>query len=109
MVAKSYPTLTIPRTEACQAPLSMGFSRQEYWSGLPFPPLGDLPSPGTEPGSPALQADSLPIKPQGKPLSIFIFIYLPGYASLTCSMWDLDPQPGLKPRPPALEMQSLNH
>ena len=42
-----------PWTVACQAPLSMGFSRQEYWSGLPFPPLGDLLNPGTEPTSPA--------------------------------------------------------
>ena len=46
-----------------QAPLSMGFSRQEYWSGLPFPPPGDLPNPGIEPGSPALQLDSLPFEP----------------------------------------------
>ena len=45
---------------AHQAPLSMGFSRQEYWSGLPYPSPGDLPDPGIEPGSPALQADSLP-------------------------------------------------
>ena len=44
---------------ACQAPPSMGFSRQGYWSGLPFPPPGDLPDPGTEPGSPALLVDSL--------------------------------------------------
>ena len=44
----------------------MGFSRQEYWSGLPFPSSGDLPNPRTEPGSPALQADSLPSKPPGK-------------------------------------------
>ena len=44
-------------TVACQAPLSMGFSRQEYWSGLPFPSPGDLPDPGIEPGSPALWAD----------------------------------------------------
>ena len=44
---------------ACQAPLSMGFSRQVYWSGLLFPSPGDLPKPGIEPGSPALQADSL--------------------------------------------------
>ena len=44
---------------AHQAPLSMGFSRQEYWSGLPCPPPGDLPDPGIKPGSPALQADSL--------------------------------------------------
>ena len=45
----------------------MGFSRQEYWSGLPFPPPGDLPDPGIEPRSPALQADSLPPELQGKP------------------------------------------
>ena len=47
-------------TVACQAPLSMGFSRQEHWSGLPFPSPGDLPNPEIEPGSPELQADSLP-------------------------------------------------
>ena len=47
-------------TVAYQASLSMGFSRQEYWSGLPFPSPGDLPNPGIEPGSPKLQADSLP-------------------------------------------------
>ena len=51
-----------------QAPLSMGFSRQEHWSGLPFPSPGDLPYPGIEPRSPALQADSLPTDPQGKSL-----------------------------------------
>ena len=50
----------IPWTVAHQATLSMEFSRQEYWSGLPFPTLGDLPNPGIEPGSPALQADALP-------------------------------------------------
>ena len=49
------------------APLSMGFSRQEYWSGLPCPPPGDLPNPGIEPRSPVLQADSLQAEPQGKP------------------------------------------
>ena len=47
-----------PWTAACQTPLSMEFSREEYWSGLPFPSPGDLPHPGTEPESPALQADS---------------------------------------------------
>ena len=47
----------------------MGFSRQEYWIGWPFLPLGDLPDPGIEPGSPALQVDSLPTEPQGKPLT----------------------------------------
>ena len=50
-----------PWTIASQATLSMGFFRQEYWSGLPFPPPGDLPNPGIEPASPALQADSLPL------------------------------------------------
>ena len=53
-------------TVAHQAPLSMGFSRQEYWSGLPFPSLGDLPSPAIEPRSPALQADTLNSEPRGK-------------------------------------------
>ena len=48
-----------PWTVAHQAPLSMGFSRQEYWSGLPFTSPGDLPDPGIEPRSPALQADAL--------------------------------------------------
>ena len=54
-------------TVAYQAPSSMGFSRQEYWSGLPFPSPGDLPDPGIEPGSPALQADALTSEPPGKP------------------------------------------
>ena len=52
--------LVTPWTIAHQAPLSMRFSRQEYWSGLPFPSLGDLPNPGIKPRSPALQADSFP-------------------------------------------------
>ena len=47
--------------------MSMEFSRQEYWSGLPFPSPRDLPNPGIKPGSPTLQADSLPSEPQGKP------------------------------------------
>ena len=55
-------------TVAYQAPPSMKFSRQEYWSGLPFPSPGDLPDPGTEPGSPALEADTLTSEPPGKPL-----------------------------------------
>ena len=57
-----------PWTVAYQAPLSMGFSRQEYWSGVPLPSPGDLPNPGTEPGSPALQTDALPSEPPGKPI-----------------------------------------
>ena len=60
LVVKLCPTLMTLWTVACQAPLSMGFSRQGYWSGLPFPSPGNLPNPGIEPGSPALQVDSLP-------------------------------------------------
>ena len=56
-----------PWTVPYQAPPSMGFSRQEYWSGLPFPSPGDLPDPGIEPGSPAFQADALTSEPPGKP------------------------------------------
>ena len=56
-----------PGTVAYQAPLSMGSSRREYWSGLPFPSPGDLLDPGIEPRSPALQADALPSEPPGKP------------------------------------------
>ena len=59
LVAQSCLTLVTSWTIARQAPLSMGFSRQEYWSGLPFPSPKDLPDPGIEPRSPALQADSL--------------------------------------------------
>ena len=55
-----------PWTVANQAPPSMGFSREEYWSGLPFPSPRDLPNPGIEPGSPALQADDLTSEPPGK-------------------------------------------
>ena len=55
-----------PWTVACQSPLSMGFSRQAYWSGLPFPSPGDLPNPGIEPRSPVLQADTLSSEPPGK-------------------------------------------
>ena len=55
-------------TVARQAPLSMGFSRQEYWNWLPFPSPGDLPNPGIELGSPALQADSLPSEAPGNPM-----------------------------------------
>ena len=65
-VAQSCPTLCDPMDCSYQAPLSMGFSRPEYWSGLPFPSPGDIPNPGVEPGSPALQTDALPSEPPGK-------------------------------------------
>ena len=65
---QSCPTLYDPMDcIALQAPLFMGFSRQEYWSRLPFYSPGDLPNPGIEPGFPALQAESLPSEPLGKP------------------------------------------
>ena len=73
LVTKSCPILAITWTVACQAPLSMRFSRQEYWSGLPFPSPGDLPNPGIKPRSPALQADSLPTELCGKPSSQFTY------------------------------------
>ena len=59
-----------PWTVAYQAPPFMGFSRREYWSGLPFPSPGDLPNPGIEPGSPTLQADALPSEPPGNPKTV---------------------------------------
>ena len=61
------PLFATPWTVAYQAPPSMEFSRQEYWSGLPFPSPGDLPDPGIAPGSPAFQADALTSEPPGKP------------------------------------------
>ena len=68
LVTKSCPTPATPWTVACQAPLSMRFSRQEYWSELLFPSPGGLPDPGIEPRSPGLQADSFPTELQGKPI-----------------------------------------
>ena len=66
-----------PWTKACQAPLSMDSSRQQYWSGLPFPPPGDLPDPGIKPRSPALHVDSLPPEPPGKAWGIKGVVSLP--------------------------------
>ena len=71
-----------------------GFSRQEYWNGLPCPPPGDLPNPGTEPRSPALQADSLPSEPPGKPKNT-------GVGSLSL-LKGLLPDLGIEPGSPAL-------
>ena len=63
-----------PWTVALQAPVSVGFSRQEYCNGMPFPSPGDLPIPGMEPGSPALQADSLQSEPPGKTFTSLIIL-----------------------------------
>ena len=74
----------IPWTAARQAPLSMGFSRQEYWSGLPFPTPEGLPNPGIKPRSPASQADSLPSEPPGKPIFLLCSAsFLPIFPSIT--------------------------
>ena len=70
------PILAVQWTVAHQAPLSMGFSRQEYGSGLPFPSPGDLLDPGIEPGSPALQADALPSEPPGNPVFLIYWSYI---------------------------------
>ena len=65
-VAQSCPTFGDPMNRTYQAPPSMGFSKQDHWSGLPFPSPGDCPNPGIKPGSPALQADVLPSESRGK-------------------------------------------
>ena len=72
-VTQSGPTLAMPWTVAHEAPLSRGFSKQEYWSGLPSPSPGYLPDPGIEPSSPELQTDSLPLRFWGSPVYIFWF------------------------------------
>ena len=68
LVAKLWMTLVTPWTVACQAPLFMGLSWQEYWSGLPFPSPGALPDPGIGPMSPALAGKFLTVESQGSPL-----------------------------------------
>ena len=77
----------------------MGFSRQEYWSGLRFPSLGDRPNPGIQPRSPALQGDSLPSEPPGKPKNT-------GGGSLSLLQGNF-PDPGIEPWSPALQSDSL--
>ena len=84
-VTQSCLTLCDPWTVVCQAPPSMGFSRQECWNGLPFSSPADLPDPGIKPGSPALQAAALLSEPPGKP-QILTDLVVPG---LSCGMWDL--------------------
>ena len=66
LVAQSCPILCDPMDCGPQTPLSMGFPRQDYWIGFPFPSPGDLPNPGTEPEPPSLEANSLPSEPPGK-------------------------------------------
>ena len=85
-----------PWTVAHQVPLSMGFSRQEYGSGLPCPPPRDLPNPGIKPRPPSLQADSLQTEPPGKPKNT-------GVVSLSLLQGDL-PDPGTELGSPALHI-----
>ena len=68
MKSLSHVQLCNPMGCNLPSPLSMEFSRQKYWNGLPFPSPGDPPNSGIEPGSPALRADTLPSKPPGKPI-----------------------------------------
>ena len=68
LVAESCLTLVTPWIVTCQAPLSMGFCRQEYWSGLPFPPPGYLPDSGIEPTSSAFSGEFFTTEPPGKPI-----------------------------------------
>ena len=75
LVAQLCPTFCNPMTIACQAPLSMGFSKQKYWSELPLHSPGYLPGPGIQPGSSALQVDSLLSEAPGKPNSHHIMAY----------------------------------
>ena len=94
-----------PWTVAHQAPLSMGFPRQEYWSGLSFPSPGDLPKPGIEPMSPALQADTLPTEPPGKP-PIKVAAAKLGQSCLTlCN--PIDGSPPCSPVPRILQARML--
>ena len=86
LVTKSCPTLATPWTVAHQAPLSMGFPRQEYWSGLSFPPLGDLSNPVIKPMSPSLAGIFLTAEPPGKSLNEIVGLNgTPSILSFICS------------------------
>ena len=106
-----------PWTVACQAPLSMRFPRQDHWSALPFPSPGDLPDPGINPASPALQVDSLPLSHWGNPLSmpesVFSHPILFSVGSLSLPSNELKetgtlPSPlFFSPRPPGSSKQTI--
>ena len=104
-----------PWTVAYQTPPSMGFSRQEYWSGVPLPSPGHLPDPGIEPRSPALQADALTSEPCLHSDSQFVLKSLLNvlqhcFYILVFQPWgigDLSSQPGIKPSPPVVEGEVL--
>ena len=89
-------------TAAYQTPLSMQFSRQKYWSELPFPSLGDLPNPGIKPESPALQTDSLPSEPPGKPRLLANSAFALGPSAHEISSAPFLSEVSLAPRPVGL-------
>ena len=90
-----------PWTVAYQAPLSMGFPRQEYWNGLPFPSLGNLPNPGIKPTFPALQVDSLPLSHQESPGT--------NYSAPNLSINLVSPPSYSRPFKMDLESRHVNH
>ena len=83
LVTKLCLTLVTLSAVACKAPLSMGFSRQEYWSGLPFRSPGDLPDPGIQPGPPTLQTDSLGLSHQGSPINSISILRLKSFLNIS--------------------------
>ena len=88
LVAQSRPTLCDPIDYSRQALLSIEFCRQEYWSELPFPSPGDLPHPGNEPRSPALQAETLPSEPAGKPKCVSMCVLVAQSRLTLCNLMD---------------------
>ena len=96
-----------PGTVAYQAPLSMGFSRQENWSRLPFPSPGDLPDPGIEPQSPTLQADALTSEPPGKPW-MWELDYKESWAPKNCCFWTMVLEKTLESPLDCKEIQPVN-
>ena len=104
----------IPWAAAHQAPLCVGFPRQEYWSGLPFPTPGDLPNPGIEPTSLTLAGRFFTIEPPGKPMCVWCMqvcgcvcacARLCVYLAMLCALWDL----GFPNRATAVRAQGPNH
>ena len=89
LVAKSCLIRATPWTVASQAPLSVGFSQHEYWSGLPFPTPGDLPNPGIKSGSPGLQADSLSTEAPGKPVYKSAHVYIHPFIYISIDVYFL--------------------
>ena len=110
LVTQSCLTLCNPTNCSLSGSLSMGFSRQEYWSGLPFPSPGDHPDPGIKPRSPALQADSLPSELQGRSYNYCRIVYAAAAKLLqSCpTLYDpIDGSPPGSPVPGILQARTL--